>query len=104
MTINLTAHQARLLRMRAQQLSNPRPVQAPEEVLRQIFAVQAQDLPASYLSLRARSGGFTADQVAHERQFGSEICWRWSLRGTLHLITAADARWLIPLLSADLIA
>ncbi|MHB0987119.1 MAG: winged helix DNA-binding domain-containing protein [Bellilinea sp.] len=104
MTINLTAHQARLLRMRSQQLSTPRPEQAPEEVLRQIFAVQAQDLPASYLSLRARSGGFTADQVAYERQNGSEICWRWSLRGTLHLITVEDARWLIPLLSTDLVA
>ena len=104
MTINLTAHQARLLRMRAQRLTNPRPVQAPEEVLRQIFAVQAQDLPASYLSLRARSGGFSAAQVEHERQFGSKICWRWSLRGTLHLITVEDACWLIPLLSADLIA
>lgn len=104
MTINLTAHQARLLRMRAQRLTNPRPVQPPEEVLRQIFAAQAQKLPASYLSMRARSSGFTAEQVAHERQFGSEICWRWSLRGTLHLVTVADARWLIPLLSADLIA
>ena len=104
MTINLTAHQARLLRMQAQRLTDPRPVQPPEEVLRQIFAVQAQELPASYLSLRARSGGFTAEQVAHDRQFGSEICWRWSLRGTLHLITVQDARWLIPLLSADLIA
>ena len=102
--MTLTAHQARLLRMQAQRLSNPRPEQAPEEVLRQIFAVQAQELPASYLSLRARSGGFEADQVAHERQFGSEICWRWSLRGTLHLITVEDARWLIPLLSTDLVA
>lgn len=104
MTINLTAYQARLLRMRSQQLSTPRPEQTPKEVLRQIFAVQAQELPASYLSLRARSGGFTADQVEHERQFGSEICWRWSLRGTLHLITVEDARWLIPLFSTDLVA
>ena len=104
MTINLIAHQARLLRMRAQRLSTPEPAQAPEEVLRQIFAVQAQELPASYLSLRTRSGGFEAAQVEHERQFGSEICWRWSLRGTLHLITVEDARWLIPLLSTDLVA
>jgi hypothetical protein len=102
--LNLTAHQARLLRMQAQQLTSPTEVSSPAQLLSQIFAVQAQNLGAAYQSMGVRSRGLTEAQIAHERQFGSEICWRWSLRGTLHLMTVEDARWFVPLMAKDLVA
>jgi hypothetical protein len=72
--------------------------------LQGIFAVQAQDLPAARLSLWARSAGLTASQVEQERQEKRSLVWTWSLRGTLHLVSAEDARWLIPLLGRTMIA
>lgn len=103
MTINLTAHQARLLRIRAQHLASPTAKLTARELLTNIFAVQAQNLGAAYQSMGVRSQGLTEAQLAHERQFGSEICWRWSLRGTLHLMTVEDARWFAPLMAEDLV-
>ena len=104
MTLNLTAHQARLLRTRAQLLASPTLKLTPGELLTNIFAVQAQNLGAAYQSMGVRSQGLTEAQLAHERQFDSEICWRWSLRGTLHLMTVEDARWFVPLMAEDLVS
>ncbi|TLM97515.1 winged helix DNA-binding domain-containing protein, partial [bacterium] len=104
LVINLTAHQARMLRMRAQHLASPLQATSPKKLLSEIFAVQAQNLGAAYQALGVRSRGLTEAQVAHERQNGSEICWRWSLRGTLHLMTVDDARWFVPFMAEDLVA
>lgn len=101
MSIQLTALQAGKMRFRAQNLQSRNAAGSIESTTRDIFALQAQDVPAGYLSLRARGTGFTASQVDWERQFGDAICWRWSLRGTLHLMTVSDARWLVPLLAPD---
>ena len=90
--------------MKAQQLTAPRLALSPGQLLTHIFAVQAQNLGAAYQSMGVRSRAITEAQVAEERQFGSEICWRWSLRGTLHLMTIDDARWFVPLMAEDLVA
>lgn len=74
------------------------------QALEQIFCVQAQDYPAAQLALRARSAGLIASEVEKERQEPQQIIRTWCLRGTLHLVTARDARWLVPLLGPRLIA
>jgi hypothetical protein len=104
--IQLSARQTLLFRMRAQRLSqvqNPSLLSIPQ-VLREVGGVQAQDLSAAALSVRARSSGLTAADVEKARQVDRTIVWTWALRGTLHLIDAADYFWMIPLLGPRFIA
>jgi hypothetical protein len=101
----LTAWQIRLLRLRAQRLL---PEQTsgrddPAQVLAQVGGVQAQELPAALLSVRARSTGLTVQEVERARTEERSIVWTWAMRGTLHLIVAEDAPWLLALLGPKLI-
>ena len=103
---NLSTHQARLLRLKAQQLlpSDAGRATTPAGVLQQVAGVQAQDLAAALLSIRVRSAGLTAAEVERARQEERSIVWTWGVRGTLHLFTAEDVKWLIPLLGPPLLA
>lgn len=98
--------QCRLLRMRSQRLipQSEGLTGFARTVLADVFCVQAQDDPSARLSLRARSTGLTAEQVARERREPQGIVRTWCLRGTLHLLLAEDARWLVPLLGPRLFA
>ncbi len=51
-----------------------------------------------------RSAGLTATEIERARQERRSIVWTWSQRGTLHLLAASDAGWLIPLLGPIFIA
>jgi len=106
MPLNLTPQQLRLLRLRAQRLvpSRDAPPATPAQILSAVVGVQAQELKAGLLSLRARGPGFTAAQVEGARQEGRSIVWTWCMRGTLHLIRAEDAGWLLVLFGPDFIA
>jgi hypothetical protein len=106
MTLALSAQQTRLLRLKSQRLlpsGNGLPTSAVETV-EAVVGVQAQDLKAGQLSLRARSTGLTASEIEESRQVERSIAWVWCLRGTLHLVSAQDARWLVPFLGPGLIA
>ena len=106
MIYHLTEQHLRLLRSRANRLQHsdqPLP-DNPLQALQAVFAVQAQELPAALLSLRVRSRDLTAGSIGHSRQEERRLVWTWCLRGTLHLLAAEDARWLLPLLSPGLIA
>lgn len=94
--LSLTPEEALRLRARAQRLHLSSPRAAPD-VLADVLAVQAQDLAAARLSLRARGAGPTAADVDRAREEERSIVWTWTLRGTLHLVSAADARWLLTL-------
>lgn len=106
MTLTLSAHEVRLLRLRSQRLlsSGGGPSTSPERVLQEVCGVQAQDLQAALLSMRARSAGLTSARVERARQAERSIVRTWCMRGTLHLVAAEDARWLIPLLGPRLLA
>jgi hypothetical protein len=69
-----------------------------EQVLTQVCGVQAQDLPAGELSAGVRASSLTAAQVEAARLQPHTILRIWSMRGTLHLMTAQDACWLNPFL------
>ena len=60
--------------------------------------MQAQEAPAAALGVRARLAGATASAVAHARFEERAVARIWCMRGTLHLVPAEDARWLVALL------
>jgi hypothetical protein len=101
MTISIGEHQVRLLRLRAQRLipSLAAPGPTVEQVLTEVCGVQGQELPAAHLSLRARGEGMTLAEIESARQVTRSLVRTWIMRGTLHLVTTTDARWLVPLLA-----
>jgi hypothetical protein len=102
----ISAAQTRLLRMRSQRLRQHDQASnsAVERVVHDVCGLQAQDLTAASLSLRARSYGLTAEDVEQARQVERSIVWTWGPRGTLHLIATEDFHWMIPLLGPRFIA
>lgn len=66
-------------------------------VARAVCAVQAQELNAGLLSLRARSVGLTRATALDALERGPSLAWTWLMRGTLHICAAEDLRWLLSL-------
>jgi hypothetical protein len=89
----LTAAELTSLRCRAQLLSGP-PAGGVVEVLRQLGAVQAQAPGPPRLAIRARTGGCTAADVDRACSVDRSVVRTWLMRGTLHMVPAADVRWL----------
>jgi len=104
--LNLTPRQTRLQRARAQGLlpQGVEPGASPARVLAQVCGVQAQELPAALLSIRARCAGLTRQAVEAARLEERAIVRTWLMRGTLHLVAAEDLGWLLDLLGPKYIA
>src|SRR3954452_4367844 len=68
------------------------------ETVRAAAALQAQDAGAAHLGIRARRPGSTLAEVEAARFEDRLIARTWVMRGTLHLIPAEDARWMVALL------
>jgi len=95
----LTDDHVRWLRQRAQFLiPATERTRGVAQLLRAIGGVQAQELPAAALALRARTAGLTAQAVDHARLDERSIIRTWAMRGTLHLLASEDAGWLLALL------
>ena len=69
---------------------------AVEAVPRGLVGVQAQDMAAAELAIRARTRGCLAHDVRAAVAAG-ELVVTWTLRGTRHLHSAEDVRWLLAL-------
>jgi hypothetical protein len=82
-------------RAAAQLLHRPGLATTPD-LVRHLLAVQAQDLRAARLALRARASGLTAADVDEALASGALVV-AWLLRGTLHLVAAEDYPWLLAL-------
>ena len=67
------------------------------DVVRRLLAVQAQDLRAARLALRARGAGLTADAVDAALDQERSVVVAWLGRGTLHLVHRDDHAWLLGL-------
>ena len=87
----------RAQRLRAQRLTGP-PATDVAELVAGLGAVQAQDPVAAALALRARSRGLDLAAVERARDEQRSVVWTWTMRGTLHLVAAQDAGWLLGLL------
>ncbi|HEX8792211.1 MAG TPA: winged helix DNA-binding domain-containing protein [Polyangiaceae bacterium] len=90
------------LRMRTQRITSTS-FDQPEEVVAWLGAVQAQDYLGALwgVGLRLRRGveGDVERALAEGR-----IVRTWPLRGTLHFVAAADARWILELLGARVLS
>src|SRR5690349_21122624 len=95
---------AGILRLR---LENQRLARAtfrrPEDAVAWFGAVQAQDYLGSLwaIGLRMRRATEASVEAAETRR---AIIRTWPMRGTLHFVTAADARWMTRLLAPRVIA
>jgi hypothetical protein len=87
----VTAEALRRRRATAQRLGAPR--STPAAVVAHLLAVQAQDLRAARLALRARGGAGSAAEV-DAALAGRDLVLAWLLRGTLHLVARDDYGWL----------
>jgi len=76
----------------AQLLLGP-PARSVGQVVDRLLAVQAQDLRAARLAVRARTTGLTAADVDRELDNGTLVV-TWLNRGTLHLVRSQDYWWL----------
>lgn len=77
--------------------------QTPGEVVQWLGALQAQDYASAEwtIGLRmAKASPALIQQAIAEKS----IVRTWLLRGTLHIVTAADLRWMLALLAPGLIA
>jgi hypothetical protein len=98
--IVLSWTQARSLRLHSQRLAAPSDRSSdPAQVVRDVFALQAQDASAANLSVRVRSTGLTVNDVERARLQDRTLVRTWALRGTLHLLATADLVWLLPYLA-----
>jgi hypothetical protein len=95
----LGTDEARRLRARraaAQLLSGPRD-STPARIAGRLLAVQAQDLRAARLALRARGREFTSADVDRALTVERSLVVAWLCRGTLHLVPREDYPWLLGL-------
>jgi hypothetical protein len=77
-------------------------VPTPEAVVERLLAVQAQDARGFRLAIRARTAGPDVDDLEAALTQRRSLVVTWLNRGTLHLVTAADYRWLQPLTTPQL--
>jgi len=85
------------------QLIAPASHASPAEVVSHLGAMQAQDYLGSLWSIGLRSPGSTEADIesAIARR---EIVRTWPMRGTLHFVAPADARWMVETLAPRIIS
>jgi hypothetical protein len=74
----------------------------PHAAVVHLVAVQAQDMRAARLALRARGGAGSASDVEAALADGSLVV-AWLMRGTLHLVSREDHGWLHALTGGQLV-
>lgn len=79
----------RRARLYSQRLSPGATAASPVEAARAVLGVQAQDLRAAGLAVRARVPGASPDDLA-----AADLVRTWTVRGTAHLLAAADLPWI----------
>ncbi len=87
----------RRARLRRQLLAPGSNAGSGAEVVRRLCALQAQEWPSAQLAIHARCPGVSQTDVVHAREVERAFVLTWTLRGTLHLVPAADLHWLLEL-------
>jgi hypothetical protein len=90
--------------LRLQRLGIAEPAaETPQDVVGRLVAMQAQDYLASLWAVGLRMQG--ASEASVEQAIAARrIVRTWPMRGTLHLVGAADVRWLQRLLAPRVLA
>jgi hypothetical protein len=92
----ITTTDALLERMARQGLA-PRIEGDAASAARTSAGLQAQDLAASRLAVRARAAGADERSVAAACDTDRTVVRTWLMRGTLHMVPAEDVRWMVAL-------
>lgn len=90
------------LRLHNQQIARTR-FEQPHELVAWLGAIQGQDYSGALWSLGLRLPGSTDTRI-EQALLDRTIVRTWALRGTLHLVAAADLRWLLDLLAPRVLA
>lgn len=69
----------------------------PAQVAASAAGLQAQDVNAARLGVRARSSGIDEAAVIKACEVERGVVRTWLMRATVHLVAAGDARWLVAL-------
>ncbi|PPK98578.1 winged helix DNA-binding protein [Kineococcus xinjiangensis] len=88
MPLSAPPSEVALLRLVAHRLAGP-PAPTAAEAVRELGAVQAQDLPGALTSVALRTAVRDRGPVEASLDAG-EVVRAWPMRGTLHLVAAAD--------------
>src|SRR5215468_1986279 len=88
-------------RLRSQRLSRPQG-RTPADVVRWLGAVQSQDLPASLWAVGLRMANAVTEIDVERAIADKSVIRSWPMRGTIHLMPAQDARWMVRLLAPRL--
>src|ERR671916_2672471 len=75
----------------------------PEEVVRWLGAIQAQDYPQALWAIGLRLRSATVADVEKAIAEG-KIVRTWPMRGTLHFVPPEDARWMLKLSASRILA
>ena len=90
------------LRLQRQGIAEPAS-ETPQDVVRRLVAIQAQDYLGSLWAIGLRMPN--ASEASVEQAIAEHrIVRTWPMRGTLHLVGAADVRWLQRLLAPRVLA
>ena len=89
-------------RLANQHVSRPT-FRGPEDVVRWLGAVQAQDYLGGLWAIGLRTKGAT-EATVEEAVARRTIVRTWPMRGTLHFVAAEDIRWILPILTPRVIA
>jgi hypothetical protein len=100
--ITLTVDDLLRLRLQAQLLIMRQSNVA--QIVRAVCGIQAQEMEAAELSIRARSIGLTRTDVERARVQERSIVRTWGPRGTFHLLATEDLPWLLSLFGPVFIA
>src|SRR3984893_8619126 len=90
---------ARRAHLRAQLLDDHPPAEVTA-VVSAVAGIQAQDITAAAMSIRARSPGLALAGLRRAVWEDRSLVLTWTMRGTRHLHPATDVRWLLAALAA----
>jgi hypothetical protein len=99
MTVDLSPRQLRNLRLRSQRLhpGTGQPISSVPELVKTMLGLQAQEPPSGMLAVRPRTHHLVAEDVRRAREEERSIVLTWCMRGTMHLVSAEDLAWMLPL-------
>ena len=98
----MTTRELILRRLHHQQIATSRAA-TPVQIVSAFGAMQAQDYASTLWAVGARLPGSTETDI--ERAITErKIVRTWPMRGTLHLVAAADVRWMLALLTPRILS
>lgn len=90
------------LRMSSLLLATPA-TRSPADVVAWMGAMQAQDLASGEWSFGVRCSGLTQADI-HQATVDRQILRTWPMRGTVHFVPPADAKWMLDVTGAKALA